>query len=147
MDVINDFDNEFFFLSNFTYSPFVVSSIKWDTVEHYFQAMKTTDLDLREKIKKVGHPRFAKKFGKILKLRNDWEDIKYGIMKQAVGYKFTQNQKYREMLIDTHPAKLIEGNSWHDNIWGDCYCVRCKNIEGKNLLGKILMDVRSELML
>jgi hypothetical protein len=39
----------------------------------------------------------------------------------------------------------LEGNNWHDNTWGNCLCDKCKGIEGKNLLGNILMQVREEL--
>jgi len=66
-------------------------------------------------------------------------------MRSAVKAKFKQNSELLKLLIATKPHDLIEGNYWHDNIWGDCLCSRCKNIKGQNLLGKILMEVREEL--
>ena len=40
---------------------------------------------------------------------------------------------------------LFKKKGWHDNVWGNCECERCKETEGKNLLGKALMEVRSKL--
>lgn len=145
MKIIDNFDEEYYFLSNFTYSPFYRNRVWWETVEHFFQAMKTIDLKEREKIRKVGHPRFAKKFGRKVKLRSDWEQIKYQIMYNGVTAKFVQNFKFANLLKQTGNAYLIEGNWWHDNIWGDCHCNKCKNIKGTNWLGEILMKVREEI--
>jgi len=49
------------------------------------------------------------------------------------------------MLLATLDAELIEGNAWHDNFWGDCFCEKCRDIEGLNVLGNILMRIREEL--
>lgn len=144
--VITDFDGQYYFLSNFTYSPFILNGKEYETVEHYFQSMKTTNLTIRDRIRTCGHPRFAKKFGRQTQLRIDWEKVKYTVMQQAVRAKFKQSLRFANLLKATHPYELIEGNTWHDNIWGDCHCDRCKNIIGQNLLGKILMEVRDELL-
>lgn len=143
--VIDNFDEEYYFLSNFTYAPFVKNNVTWDTVEHYFQAMKTTDLQQRKVIRLAGHPRFAKKFGRQVQLRSDWEQIKYNVMLNAVRAKFTQNIQFGDLLKATGSAFLEEGNWWHDNIWGNCACSKCKGVIGQNLLGKILIRVRAEL--
>ena len=143
--IINCFDGDYWFLSNFTYATFTKNSARWDTVEHYFQAMKTTDLRKREEIRLAGHPRFAKKFGRQLLLRPDWEQIKYIVMLNGVMAKFNQNLQLANLLRATKSAFLEEGNTWHDNIWGNCTCFKCTNIIGQNLLGKILMRVRTEL--
>jgi len=63
-------------------------------------------------------------------------------MFEGVGMKFEQNKDIKDLLISTKGYELIEGNNWHDNIWGDCDCPKCENITGKNLLGKVLMLVR-----
>ena len=60
--------------------------------------------------------------------------------------KFLQNEDLRIRLLATGDEYLEEGTTgWHDNYWGNCECEKCKNIEGKNTLGKILMRVRKEL--
>lgn len=67
------------------------------------------------------------------------------VMLNCIRLKFRQHPKLKKKLLGTGDAVLIEGNTWHDNIWGDCSCPKCWNIEGKNLLGRILMQVREEL--
>ena len=64
----------------------------------------------------------------------------------VVALKFSHNPHLREKLIKTGDKILIEGNYWHDNDWGDCYCKNCKHTPGNNNLGKILMNVRSSLL-
>jgi hypothetical protein len=49
-----------------------------------------------------------------------------------------------EKLLQTGKSVLVEGNDFHDNVWGNCTCPRCKDIEGENRLGRALMDLREE---
>lgn len=65
-------------------------------------------------------------------------------MRQLLELKFNQPE-FREKLLLTQDEDLIEGNWWHDNIWGDCSCPKCKDIPGKNRLGILLMEIRSQL--
>ena len=52
--------------------------------------------------------------------------------------KFTNNDALhlKERLLKTGKEELVEGNTWHDNYWGNCTCEKCKNIAGQNKLGK-----------
>jgi predicted NAD-dependent protein-ADP-ribosyltransferase YbiA (DUF1768 family) len=59
--------------------------------------------------------------------------------------KFTQNPELGKLLVETHPATLVEGNWWHDQFWGDCTCKKHADIPGANMLGKRLMRVRERL--
>ena len=66
-------------------------------------------------------------------------------MKKVVLEKFKQNTDCLEELLNTNNMELIEDTTgWHDNIWGECSCTECKEKEHKNLLGKILMEIREE---
>jgi len=49
----------------------------------------------------------------------------------------------KKRLKNTEGYELIEGNFWHDCYWGNCSCEKCKNIEGQNVLGRLLMKVRT----
>ncbi len=143
--MINKFENEYAFLSNFYPSliaPFG-DNITYPTVEHAFQACKTLNLKERESIANQPTPGKAKYLGRHVKLRSDWNEIKYTIMFQCVKEKF-KIPELRQKLLATKDEKLIEGNQWHDNTWGDCQCPKCKSIPGKNYLGKILMEVRAD---
>ena len=64
-------------------------------------------------------------------------------MREVVICKFMQNPDLMKKLLATGDAKLVEGNTWHDNYWGICRCgSRDKCGTGSNMLGKILMQVR-----
>jgi predicted NAD-dependent protein-ADP-ribosyltransferase YbiA (DUF1768 family) len=49
------------------------------------------------------------------------------------------------MLLATGDEELIEGNTWHDNTWGNCVCQKCQDIPGRNMLGMLLMELRTEI--
>lgn len=145
-DVINQFRNEYYFLSNFYPAEFTdCTGNIWPSVEHYFQAMKTENYIERAKIRKASTPGKAKSMGRNVDLRSNWNSIRLDVMKIGLLYKFRQNPDLRQKLIDTGDAILIEGNYWHDNVYGDCFCNKCKNIRGQNYLGKLLMGIRTRL--
>ena len=90
--------------------------------------------------------REAKKAGRTVKLRPDWEEVKLDVMHEACLAKFSQHEYLKEALLSTGDEEIIENTTaWHDNIWGNCDCPRCSNKVGQNLLGKTLMRVREEL--
>lgn len=140
------FRGELAFLSNFYSCSFLWGGIIYPSSEHAFVAAKTLDLDTREFISKLATPAIAKKYGRSLKLRPDWEAQKYNLMLDILKCKFNQNPDLYEKLLVTGDTELVELNEWHDNIWGNCTCNRCGN-KGQNLLGKALMYVREELKL
>jgi len=143
MKTIENFDGDFGFLSNFSPHKFRdEEGTLWQTVEHYYQAMKTTDLVDQGRIWSATTPGRAKKIGQTVTLRNDWKDKKFEYMFDAVSWKFLQNKDIMDLLIQTDGYKLVEGNHWHDNIWGDCKCSKCENIPGENWLGKVLIQLR-----
>ena len=165
-ETISTFDREYAFLSNFCPSPIIYAAREWSffehahqeegsfgepkewrTVEHAFQAQKTFIEAEQELIRSAPTPGKAKRLGrKISFFRPDWEEVKVDIMYDLLNLKFTQNKDLGRQLAETGDALLVEGNYWHDNIWGDCGCEKCRDIEGENLLGKLLMEVRRELI-
>lgn len=145
MDAVFSFKGKHWFLSNFYPSPFLNNRTKWPTVEHYFQAMKTTTQPDFLRIRNALLPGEAKGLGRKVVIRDDWEFVKTSIMLDAVRMKFDQNPKLVDLLVDTRAGTLVEGNTWHDNFWGVCTCPRCTKVHGHNYLGRILMLVREEL--
>lgn len=143
---ITSFSGKYRWLSNFWISPIKTADGKvWPSAEHLYQAYKTKSRRHRKEILQCGHPSNAKKLGRRIPIRDDWDTIKIDIMKKVVYLKFTQNIELQRKLKETGDVDLVEGNYWHDNIWGDCMCNRCKSIKGLNYLGNILMDVRSHI--
>ena len=140
MKAIKEFQGEYRFLSNFYRSPITIGHLEYDTVEHLYQCAKTMNAYDFNRVFDANTPALAKKLGKQVDKRKDWEEVKVGIMLNAVLLKFLQNKDLRKKLIETDNAVLIEGNTWGDHFWGVC------NGEGKNWLGRILMIVRSIMM-
>ena len=137
MKKINRFRDEHFFLSNFSESRIeLVNGMVFDNLEAAFQSFKNLD---RQAEFQTMSPRKAKRVGREVKLRSDWEEKKLGIMGYLVGLKFRQNESLRKLLLETDGSYLEEGNDWKDDFWGTV------NGFGKNHLGKILMTVREEL--
>ena len=94
-------------------------------------------------------PGGAKKLGRAAASWYDWDLIAYPIMKLLVLKKFLDHPELAAKLLATGNARLVEGNSWHDNTWGDCHCGKAGHPEcqqsGANELGRILMNVREAL--
>lgn len=138
--MINRFDGDFAFLSNFFPSVIIgEDEIIYPSVEHYFQAQKTLDLVQRQMIAEAKSPGVAKRMGRRVALRSDWEEIKDKVMLFAVRQKF-KDPRLATLLLATKNETLIEGNYWGDTYWG-------VDVDkgGENHLGKILMQVRMEL--
>lgn len=146
-NIIDNFDGDYAFLSNFAHSFIISEGIGYPTVEHAFQAYKTKDREERLAIAKEPSPGKAKRAGRRVTLRDDWETIKDEVMEFYVRQKFFTNENLKKRLLETGEAILIEGNTWHDNYWGSCSCDRCATITGQNNLGKILMKVRREIQI
>lgn len=143
--MIAEFEGEYAFLSNFYPSPIFHDGIAYPTVEHFFQGMKTLDIDERKAIAGAPTPGKAKRMGRQVKLRSDWEQVKVYYMELGLKLKF-KNPELAQKLIATGDEELIEGNWWHDNTWGSCYCDVCMHKPGRNMLGMLLMKVRKELI-
>jgi ribA/ribD-fused uncharacterized protein len=139
MTTIDRFTGDHEFLSNYYASPIEVDGILYATVEHAFHAAKTLKLDEKRGIAAAATPGDAKRMGRLVEARADWEEVKVGIMEDLVRLKFGTHSSLREMLLATGDAQLIEGNWWKDTFWGVCRGA------GRNELGKILMRVRAEL--
>lgn len=146
--MIDSFTGRWNFLSNFFPVEIEHQGIKYPSVEHYYVAMKVKNdqqidgkyigyVDCRELISKIKTPGEAKRFGRTLKIRKDWDNVKFDVMLWGVREKF-KKEELREMLLNTGDQQLIEGNFWNDTYWGVCKGV------GENNLGKILMRVREE---
>lgn len=143
--MINSFEGKFAFLSNFyelSTPIFDDMGIKYNTTEAFFQAQKTINQGMREVIADQ-NPSRAKRLGRAVKLRADWELIKDDVMKEALRRKFA-DPDLKAQLLATGEVELIEGNTWHDNYWGSCTCLQCGN-RGTNKLGRLLMDLRDKL--
>jgi ribA/ribD-fused uncharacterized protein len=146
MNSITMFKDEFSFLSNFAYINIIVKDKLWKTSEHMYMACKTNDPVQQEQIRLAATPGKAKYLGRSVTLRSDWNDIKDRTMLRILRLKFTKNLEMGKLLLATGNTKLVEGNYWHDNYWGACNCPKCACKPKLNTLGKLLMQVRYDLL-
>lgn len=136
--MIDKFDGEYRWLSNFYIcEPFTFFNVEFTSVEAAFQAHKSFNQLDRMAIA-VMTPSNAKKAGRKLDMRPDWNEIRLGVMQRLIEIKFRQAD-LREKLLATGDQELVEGNWWNDTYWGVC------NGVGENHLCKILMNHRKEL--
>lgn len=136
--MINKFENEFRFLSNFFPCQILYEGITYPSTEHAYQAAKSIDIGVRNTISKLSSPGQSKAYGRHLNLRPDWDNVKDKIMEDLLRLKF-QNPQFKKMLLATNDEELEEGNTWNDTYWGTC------NGIGQNKLGKLLMKIREEI--
>ncbi len=132
-------DEQYGCLSNFSKHGFELDGKYWPTSEHYFQAQKFVGTEYEEAVRMAKSPMDAARMGRDRKkpLRQDWEDVKNGIMRKAVLQKFQTHQDILETLLLTGDEEIIE-DTVDDYYWG------CgQNGDGLNVLGLILMEVRS----
>ena len=111
MDKISSFDGKYRFLSNFSNHTVTFGGFTYKNSEAAFHAQKDPSraaefVDLS--------PSQAKRLGRRVKLRADWEQVKDDIMFDIVMAKFQQHDGIRKRLIETEDADLEEGNTWGD---------------------------------
>lgn len=137
------YENDFYPLSNFSAFEVMWDGRRFATSEHayHYEKFKRTVYLIAHEIQVAtsAHEAFkiAEKYSK--HRRPDWDDVKLIIMKQILHAKTRQHEYVRHKLLATGDRQLIE-NSWRDDFWG-----WGPNKDGKNMLGKLWMEVRSEL--
>ena len=144
-NIIHGFRNQWAFLSNFhrlktpLVEVFQGVRIEYRTSEHAYQAAKTDSLEHRLEVAAATTPMEAKRLGRKWKAKSNWDKIKNDVMLFWVREKF-KDPMLAQLLLNTGDADIVEVNHHGDQYWGtDIF------LEGENWLGKILMQVRSEL--
>ncbi len=121
---------------------FTLDGKEWNSVEHYYQAMKFPELpDYQEQIRLAPTATAAAKLGKTKDpskpIRADWKEKRESILQTALVAKFDQNPALDKMLIDTYPRPLVFADA-NDAFWG-----YGRTKMGQNKLGTLLMNLRN----
>lgn len=139
--MIEQFRGENAWLSNFADVPIIIDGISYKSVEHAYIASKSNSPEWKELcssgIYSAGQ---LKRVWSDSDLIDNWHDIKYGIMKDLLIQKYTQ-EPFKTKLINTGDTHIQEGNYWNDKYWGVCL----KTNEGKNILGNLIMEIRESI--
>lgn len=140
MSKVTSFKGRFRFLSNFTAAHVLYEGDAYGSVEHAYQAAKfpkeKRTLFLLGTGLTAGQ---AKRLGQKATLSPDWETKKVEVMRELIAQKFKLRSYSGKLLMLTGQDELVEGNTWGDTFWGQC------DGKGKNMLGILLMQRRSEL--
>ena len=145
-DDILEFKNDFERFSNFY--PVVIHYKRrtFPSVEHAFVSEKSNDSVFKNRIANLKESQAgkAKRLGRKIQLREDWDQVKDQVMMELLLIKFNYPE-FKNLLLSTGDCLIKEGNYWHDNYWGDCTCKKCENIIGQNKLGVMIMKIRKDL--
>ena len=134
------FKGDYSFLSNFHVSMLTYKGICFTSSEQaYVYSKKLPTPEWLAEVLSEDRPGHIKFLGSKVKLRDNWDNFKYNIMKDIVRCKFTQSPLLTKLLLDTGDSYLEETNWWRDTYWGVC------NGVGENHLGNILMQLRKEI--
>ena len=129
---------QYSYMSNYHLVPIIYEGVEYPSTENAYQAAKSLDPEIRKQFINIT-PSEAKKLGKKIPMRSDWDDVKYQVMLDICTYKFSNNSDLKEALLSTRDKYISEENHWNDTYWGVC------NGIGQNNLGKILMGIRENL--
>lgn len=141
--LITSFSGEFEFLSNFFPVDVFYDGRMYHSTEAAYQAAKTVDERWKQRIANAETPGEAKRLGRQVPMRIDWDEVKDKVMLDLLRLKFTRGSDLGRRLDRTGNAVLVEGTTWHDQYWGVCLCKEHDGV-GRNVLGQLLMIVRAE---
>lgn len=128
--------------------PLQVNKVKILTSEALYQACRFPHLpDVQKEIIGQHSPMIAKIKTKPYRQnsREDWEDVRYKIMRWCLRVKLAQHyESFGELLLSTNDKPIVE-LSRKDDYWGAKSQVNNDVLVGENVLGRLLMELREKL--
>lgn len=139
--MIQQFEDEYSWLSNFYPCPLTFRGKRYLSVEYAYMSAKSEDKAWKQLCAEAKEkPGKIKRKSRHLALVPNWESIKIEVMRECLALKFSQ-ESFKTLLLETGDVHLQEGNNWGDKFWG----VDLETGEGENNLGKLIMEIRAEL--
>lgn len=129
--------------SNLYRRPILFEDQLFPTAEHAYQAGKARKESVRNWLMSAPTPCLVAMAAHGLytwDIRPEWSKIKFDRMRSVLLAKFTQHDDLRELLLSTGNARLVEWTTIDNPVnrtWGEV------NGKGKNMLGVLLMEVRT----
>jgi ribA/ribD-fused uncharacterized protein len=136
------YEQDFYVLSNFSAFTLEWKGLRFDTSEAAYHFEKfPNDRNIQTAIRSAPSAHEAFKIAERQKAwrRPDWEAIKVPVMLEILRAKVAQHEYVKRKLLATGTRELVE-DSWRDDFWG-----WGPNRDGKNMLGKLWMQIRDEL--
>lgn len=131
--------------SNLYRRPVTFEGEEFATSEHAYQAGKARKPAVKEWLMAAPSPALLAMAAHglyVWDVSPNWSKVKFERMKNVLTAKFTQHQDLYDLLLSTGDARLVESatvDNAVNRLWGEV------NGVGKNMLGKLLMEVRDEL--
>ncbi len=139
-DPILFYEREYYVFSNFSSFILEWKGRVWMTSEHAYHSERFEDTAMKDEVYAMRSAHDAFTYAQTHKhlQRSDWDDIKIAIMKEILHAKVAQHAYVKKKLLESGSREIIE-DSWRDDFWG-----WGANKDGKNMLGKLWMEVRDE---
>jgi ribA/ribD-fused uncharacterized protein len=131
--------------SNLFRRPVLFEDTSFPTAEHAYQAGKARRPEVRAWLMAAPSPALLAMAAHGLyqwDITPCWSRIKFDRMRAVLHAKFTQHEDLRELLLSTGSVRLVETASVDNavnRLWGEV------NGVGKNMLGVLLMELRTQL--
>jgi len=127
--------------------PIIIGEQGFLTSEHLYQVCRFNEhSDIQKIVQHEKSPMSSKMKSKkyISYTRNDWDDVSVDIMDWCIRMKLKCNwYKFGNLLFSTGNKSIVE-DSHKDRFWG-CVFDDNNQLVGRNILGKLLMNLRDEL--
>jgi ribA/ribD-fused uncharacterized protein len=139
--MINEFREEYRWLSNFYPCDIELDGIKFKSVENAYMSAKSDNPEWKEYCR-TELAKDVKEKSKEIELIENWDEIKVKVMKKCLIQKFNQFP-LKQKLLATENQNIVEGTMWHDTFWG--VDLKVDPNYGENMLGRLIMSIRSKL--
>ena len=137
------YEQDHYYLSNFSAFTLQWKGLRFDTSEaaYHWEKFYPAHPEFAEEIRTAASAHEAFKLAEGYKhlRRQSWDQVKFNVMRRILVAKVEQHEYVRRKLLETGEREIIE-NSWRDDVWG-----WGPNRDGRNMLGKLWMEVRAEL--
>ena len=138
-------------LSNFAKTPMVVGGVEFVCVEQMFHYIRLNSETERAEYLKVSPGMAlkmkAKAFAKRGVERSDWRDIAVDVMRFCLNCKYEQSEAFRNELKRSKGMNIVEDESNRrkkPDSWGAVLDATTNEYYGKNIMGRLLMELREK---
>lgn len=137
--------------SNFAKTPMVVNGMEFACVEQLFHYIRINNEAERAEYLKLtpnmGLKMKAKAFAKHGIERSDWKEIAVDVMRFCLNHKYQASVEFRKALDDSGNKFIVEDESnrkKRPDSWGAVLDTATNEYYGKNIMGRLLMELREK---
>jgi ribA/ribD-fused uncharacterized protein len=140
--------------SNFAKTPMTVNGVEFACVEQLYHYIRlNSEAERAEYLKLIpnmGLKMKAKAFAKRGVERADWREIAVDVMRFCLNHKYQNSAEFRQALADSGDRYIVEDESNRKkkpDSWGAVLDTATNEYYGKNIMGRLLMELRDKHLL